>query len=320
MSIALSIIIVNYNEREYLRQTLQRLVREFDRTTTQIIVVDNNSIDDSAAMVKTDFSNVTLIEPHANLYYGKGNNVGLAVATGDWVMILNPDVDWELGALKRMTDWAQSKPGVDICAPVLRYRDGRIQASAHRQFPTLWTTFVDYCLPVLQLVMSTGHHPHQLSKREHNQTQIIAHATGACLLVRRGVIQMTGNFDPQFSMYLEETDWQRRMSTAGFQVWLSTETQLTHFGSAQKSFAQASRHYLWGLRLYAAKHWTLNQQTFLASTVMLATLVSIIFLALMYIPSYFIGRTGLRIRHYLPIYIGLVGKILTWPRQAPSQA
>lgn len=316
----LSVILVNYNEREHLRGVLTALSQEFSANKLETIVVDNKSRDNSAEMVRKEFPSVILLEPHANLYYGKGNNRGLEVATGDWVMILNPDVEWQTGNLRRLVEWALTKPGVDVAAPRLQYRDGQTQISAHRRFPNLWTTFVDYCLPLQQFLMRFGQHPHQLSIAEHRETQVIAHATGACLLVRREVIREVGNFDPQFSMYLEETDWQARIAAAGFRSWLYAEASITHFGSAQKSYAQASRHYLWGLQQYATKHWSINQQTWLPSVVMAATVFSLLFLLILFVPSYFLGRSGARLRYYLKIYFLLIGKIITWPRRTPEQS
>lgn len=320
MIAALSIILVNYNERDHVRRVVTALHNEFPPDTTEILVVDNDSTDNSAAMVRSEFPFVILLEPHANLFYGKGNNVGLARATGDWVMILNPDVEWQPGALRKVVDWARTKPGVDLAAPRLIYRDGRTQTSAHRRFPSLWTVFVDYCLPLQQLFMRGGRHPYQLSTEEHATSRTIAHATGACLLVRRDVVRDIGEFDPQFSMYLEETDWQARMAAAGYQRWLCAETSITHFGSAQKSFAQASPHYLWGLRHYASKHWSLNQQAWLPSVVMAATVISTVFLLAALFPSYFLKKSGQRLRHYLGVYLQVMTRILHWPRYAPDRS
>ncbi len=313
----LSIIITNYNEREYLRSVLQALRKEFS-ASPEILVVDNASQDGSVGMVRAEFPEVTLIESPTNLMYGKGNNLGLARATGSWLMILNPDVQWTPGTLAKFIATAQQRPNLDLAAPRLLYRDGRTQVNAHHAWPSLWTVFVDYCLPLQQLLMRYSHHPYQLPVADHTTTRTIAHATGACLLVRRDVVRDVGPFDPQFTMYLEETDWQARMAAAGYQSWLLGETAITHFGAAQKSFAQASRHYLWGLRRYAEKHWTVAQQAALPPVVMGATLISIITLLLLFLPSFFVGATGRRVRHYFLVYLKLVLRLLWWPHAVPK--
>lgn len=121
-------------------------------------------------------------------------------------------------------------------------------------------------------------------------------------------------------MYLEETDWQARMAAARFQVWFFADVAITHFGSTQKSFAQASRHYLWGLRRFASKHWTLNQQAALPPVVMMAALISAVLLTMLILPSYILGRVGQRVRHYTIIYFALIGKILIWPQRTPNRS
>ena len=317
MTPELSIIITNYNERQYLRSVLEALRQEFT-DQPEILVVDNASHDGSAAMVRDEFPEVMLIASPTNVMYGRGNNLALVRAVGAWMMILNPDVSWAAGELARFVAKAKAHPNVDLAAPRLQYGDGRIQINAHHAWPSPWTVFVDYCLPLQQILMRYGHHPYQLAPADHQATRTIAHATGACLLVRREVVRDVGAFDPQFTMYLEETDWQARIAAAGYRAWLIGETVVTHFGSAQKSFAQASKHYLWGLRRYAEKHWSVSQQTSLPSVVMAATIISIIALLLLFIPSWFVGAAGQRVRHYLRIYLQLVPRLLRWPRTAPS--
>ena len=314
----ISIILVNYNEREHLQRTLRALQTEFPGGQAQILVVDNQSTDGSYEMVVQDFSEVVALRPEQNLFYGKGNNFGAARATSDWLLILNPDVAWEPGVLRQMFDWAKTKPAVSIVAPRLQYADGRTQISAHRRFPTLATVFIDYCLPVQQLLMHTGRHPYQLSPDEHQQTKRIAHATGACLLFRREAWRQVGGFDPKFSLYLEETDWQMRATDIGFTVWLYAESVMTHFGSAQKTFAQASRHYLWGLRLYATKHWSVASRLLLAPVVWLAVICSFVTLCVAALPSFVLGSTGQRLRHYLHVYARLIGALVAWPQHSPT--
>lgn len=317
MTPELSIIITNYNEREYVHSVLQALKNEWP-APPEIIVVDNASDDGSAEMVKNEFPEVVLIASPSNVMYGQGNNLGLARAVGAWVMIINPDVQWAVGTLARFVSAAQSRPYVDLAAPRLLDRDGRTQVNAHRSWPSLGTVFIDYCLPLQQLLMRYGHHPYQLAVGDHQVIRRIAHATGACLLVRREVIRDVGMFDPQFTMYLEETDWQKRMAAAGYQSWLFGTTAITHYGSAQKSFAQATVHYLWGLRRYAEKHWTLSRQALLPPIVMSATLISTLALLLLFIPSFVVGAAGRRVRHYLAVYLKLIPRLLVWPRTAPK--
>lgn len=312
----LSIILVSYNERARLSHVLELLATEFPEPP-EVIVVDNASSDGSSQAVQAEFPWVRVESLPQNIMYGKGNNAGLAVATGELLMILNPDVDWAPGALRGLVDDLRQQPAIDLAAPQLRYPDGRVQVSAHRRFPNLATVFIDYCLPLQQLCLHLGYHPHLLSPAAHTTTRSIAHATGVCLLLRRRVLTDLGGFDPEFTMYLEETDWQKRMADAGFSRWLIGRHTITHFGSAQKTFAQASPHFLWGLHRYADKHWTPPTRLWLVPVLWLATAISLITLGIAWPFSLVNQRVRRRVAHYVSQYGQLAGRLLRYPRRPP---
>ena len=312
----LSIVLVSFNERERLRHVLDLLSKEFSTTEAEVIVVDNNSHDGSADEVK-NWPKTQVIRSDANLMYGKGNNLGFERATGDWLLILNCDVDWQPGNLKAFVAEAKAKNPLGLSAPQLCYPDGRIQVNAHRRFPNTWTVFIDYCLPLQQLLMRLPLHPYQFSVAAHHASHLMAHATGACLLVPRAVYKSIGGFDPVFTMYLEETDWQKRMADQDIPRHFFALGHITHFGSAKKTFAQASRHYLWGLRRYVKKHWTgIDRDPRLISVLWTATIISDIVLLLFWPLSWLIPGGG-RIRHYARVYAKLTAQLTRFPTTTP---
>lgn len=310
----LSVILVNYNEREFLATTLQKLIAEFSDSDIEILVVDNASSDGSVEMIQRQFPMVRCVATGKNLMYGKGNNEGLRVAKGAWMLLLNPDVDWKTGQLRTFVDLGKNHNG--ITAPRLLHRDGRIQQSIHRRFPSPLTVFVEYCLPVQQMVLRTSWHPHLFTAQEHQSTHAMAHATGVCLLFPRNVYDQIGGFDPLFTMYMEETDWEKRAADAGIERWFVSEAELTHFGSAKKTFAQASQHFLWGLHHYTKKHWSVFQRTSLKPLLWMSAVVSLVFLAAMLPFSLLLGKTP-RVLHYLRSYTRLMRNLLHFPTEAP---
>lgn len=312
----LSIIIVNYNERQFMANALAALSKEFFGLEHEIIVVDNNSADGSADLTRRQFPAVRLLEIGQNLFYGKGNNVGLAAATGNWLLLINPDVEWVPGQLRKLLTIAKSTTNT-VFVPAVLTPAGKRQLTAHRRFPTPLTVFVDYCLPLQQLFLRAPWHPYLYTANEHKKSLNIAHATGVCLLLPRTAVEITGGFDPKFSMYLEETEWQQRMNSAGIMRRYISEASITHFGSAQKTFAQASRHYLWGLRHYAGKHWSAPAQLCLQPVVWLACLVSDAVLLCVWPFSWLLGRLGRRMRHYTNQYFRLTKTLLSWPSSQP---
>lgn len=311
----LSIILVNYNEQEYLRGVLKLLQTEFSRQEAEIIVVDNASKDGSPEMVEKEFSFVKMIRAGGNLMYGKGNNIGFQAAQGDWLLVLNPDVTWTQGAIKEFLTRAKQLPNLGAAGLQVRYPDGRIQVSSHHRFPNWLTVFTDYCLPVQQAWFRTGSHPYLQSLAQHARTHQTATMTGVCLLTPRSVYDRIGGFDPGFTMYLEETEWQLRMEKAGLDRWFIADRSIVHFGSAQKSFAQASRHYLWGLEHYTRLHWRGPlRRARLLSAVWLGTILSLLFLILAWPLSLILGRAGRRVRHYLQQYGKLMRNLIDWPK------
>lgn len=319
--VQLSIIVVSYNERDELRHVLQLLGQEFPSDETEIIVVDNQSRDGSLEMAHREFPRVKAIASGVNMMYGKGNNFGFEHSHGAWLLVLNPDVDWQPGALHTFVTAAKNLPKLGAAGPQLRYPDGRIQLSSHRRFPSWFAVFADYCLPLQQLFLRFGWHPYLQSEQQHQQTHRTATLTGVCLLIPRAVYQQLGGFDPTFSMYLEETEWQKRMSQAGFSRWFVADSSIIHFGSAQKTFAQASQHYLWGLEYYTRQHWS---KPFRRGRLLLAlwtgTIISVILLLLLWPVSIFAPRGGQRLRHYLRQYLRLAANLLTAPTKPPLQS
>ena len=151
----LSIIIVSWNVRDLLARCLRSLQmsprlefaaaaspasRTFaDRPyTVEVIVVDNASADDSATMTATDFPWVKLLANDVNRGFTGGNNQGLELATGRYVLFLNPDTEVLGDALPTMLDYLEAHPEVGALGPELHYADGSLQSS-RRRFPTLMT-------------------------------------------------------------------------------------------------------------------------------------------------------------------------------------
>jgi len=309
-----SIILVSFREADHLRRIVPALEREFpDQQETEFIVVDNEDNVDLMSEARQLSPRLHILEPKKNLYYGQANNLAAQKASGEWLLILNTDIAWSAGVLRNFTAQAEQQHECVIAAPRLIYPDGRVQISAHHAFPSWWSVFVDYCLPLQQLLMRTGRHPLQRSAAQHAQTSLVAHVTGACLYVRRAVFLQEKGFDPIFTMYLEETDFQRRLQEKHIQPLFIAETSLTHYGSAQKSFAQASPMYIASLAHYVDRWWrgpftTARWQI----SCWLGSFISLVFLLLLLIPSLVLGQSGSRIRHYLGQYLRAMQSLMLW--------
>lgn len=133
----LSIVIVSWNVRDKLRENLKTLFQSEGDFIYEIIVVDNASSDDTAKMVETEFPQVELVESHYNSGFARGCNLGINMATGDFVLLLNPDNRVFPDTLKNMLDWMRANPQASVAGCHLINENGE-DVKHVRRFPTIW--------------------------------------------------------------------------------------------------------------------------------------------------------------------------------------
>ncbi len=242
----LSIVILSWNVRDLLRQCLESvasgrpLSTNHPPLTTEIIVVDNASSDGSVEMVHTEFPEVRLIANQTNRGYTGGNNDGIAVAVGRYVMILNPDTRVLADALAAMAAYADARPDVGVVGPQLLNPDGSVQSS-RRRFPTLTTGLFEstWLQPLAPRDVLRRYY---MLDQPDDAIQEVDWLFGACFLVRREVIQQVGALDEDFFMYSEEMDWCRRIQQAGWKVVYLPTAQVIHYGGKSSDQVAAQRH------------------------------------------------------------------------------
>ena len=236
----LSIIIVNWNVRELLRACLRSLAPARAKLALQVIVVDSHSSDDSVAMVRQEFPWVELIACEENVGFPRGNNLGLARANGRYILLLNPDTEVVGQALTTMLAYLESHPAVGALGPQLLNPDGSVQSS-RRRFPTLATALFEstWLEPLAPASILRHYYVEDVADGE---TAVVDWVTGACLLVRREVVDQIGGLDEDYFMYSEELDWCRRIRAAGWQiVYLPTAQVIHHVGKSSEQ-AVTARH------------------------------------------------------------------------------
>lgn len=306
----LSVILVHYRDEERLLQLLPQLPLAFGQPV-EVVIVDNGTDDPAFEQhVRERMPAARVLRNPTNLGFGAGVNQGVQAASGELLMILNPDVSIELGFFTALVACLLRHDRVGVVGPAVFRADGRRQLTAHRRFPNWLTVFVEYCLP-LQVLLSrwlSGLHPHDASEAQHGQTHRTAHLTGVCLVTRRRVWDQVGEFDRRFFLYLEETDWQKRLAGAGYEAWYCADARCTHFGSIGKRFAQASPLYLTSLFRYAAKWWGPGVGLGVRLMLGLASLVSLASLA----PAALVSLGSARLRRKVRVYFSGFGTILRW--------
>jgi GT2 family glycosyltransferase len=252
----LSIIIVNWNTRGMLRNCLASLPAATAGLATEVIVVDNASADDSAAMVLENFPGVRLLESGGNLGFSRGNNLALPHATGQAVLLLNPDTVCPPASLTRLYRFLNSKENVGVVGP--RLVDANDQPTiSGGYFPRVsfhWLGLLDPKRFFFQGALAER----IVFVPERSETsRTVEYIMGACFMMPREAVEKIGPLDEQFFMYFEETDWCWRAKQAGLENWYCAETEITHLeGQAAEQASQFSlRQFQKSYRLFVKKNY-----------------------------------------------------------------
>ncbi len=237
--IDLSIVILNWNVRKLLDRCLASLRSK--HYALEIIVVDNASRDDSVAMMRTKYPQVNLIVNPDNRGFTGGNNQGIEVSRGRYVMVLNPDTEVLADALDRLVRYLDDHPEIGVLGPQLLNPDRSIQSS-RRRFPTLATGFFEstWLQGVAPKRILTHYYMDDVPP---DHTHEVDWLNGACTVFRREMIDRVGVYDAQnFFMYSEELDLCRRVKEAGWKIVYLPEAQVIHYVGQSSDQVVAARH------------------------------------------------------------------------------
>lgn len=255
-----SVIIVNWNTAHLLRACLRSVLQECVATVPEVIVVDNHSADGSAEMVRKEFQEVVLIANEQNLGFAKANNQGLEIATGRYLLLLNPDTVVLNGAIDRMVAYANAQPasklGIVTCK--LLNDDMTLQRSVHR-FYSFTRSLVENRFFTDLATKLGGIRKLQSHGWEHNELKEIDWAYGAVMLFSREFLEQVGMLDERFYIYAEEMDYFMRAQKAGRKSWFMPDAEIIHIGRAstrQRKAAMFIQNYK-SFYIFLLKHYGL---------------------------------------------------------------
>jgi hypothetical protein len=254
-----SILIVNWNTREVLRQAL-RSVRETVRGIEyEVIVVDNASADGSAEMVRRDFPGVRLVANARNLGFAQGNNLALARARGEHVLVMNPDVVLDPDTVKGLVAFVRDHPDAGVASPKLLNPDRTLQAFYGR-IPTLATVFFLYTRVGgwIDRKLFGGRMRRRARYEDYGDFQeVLCFTDGgagfSCSLIPRKVIEEIGFMDERFPVFFNDGDFGMRLFRAGYRAYILPHVQAVHFGGSsvrQLDRLAYNQEYVYGLRTY----------------------------------------------------------------------
>ncbi len=231
----------------------------FKAVEIEVILIDNNSPDDTVSYTRKHLPSVKVIANSDNRGFGGGNNQGAQLAQGKYLLLLNPDAFLSPDSLRIMMDILVKNENIVSVGPQLRYEGGAMQQSAGF-LPTplrvmAWMWWLDK-LPLIKKLFPTPYHVFDLDwhKRDHDPEWLM----GACIMFRKTEFLTAGGFDDQIFMYAEEVELYRRLKESlGKRVHFTTKTKVTHIGSVSTKKANAYRlsYELQGIEYIYAKHY-----------------------------------------------------------------
>lgn len=225
-----SAVLVSYNTKALTVDAIGHALRDCETLdSSEVILVDNDSHDGSVAAVRSAYPIVQIIQNDENVGFGKANNQAFGICSGEYVLLLNTDAFIHSGCIRALTEFLDTHLDVAVVAPRVMNNDGSLQASVH-PFPTPLRCWIENLW--LNPFVKNAFNLRDWRSWAHNETQEVPWVIGACMLVRKSVIDSVGGFDENFFMYSEETDWQYRMRKAGWKIWFVHNAEVTHLGGA----------------------------------------------------------------------------------------
>lgn len=225
----LSVIILNYNVRYFLEQCVASVQEALTNIDSEIIVVDNQSSDDSCEMIRSRFTGVKLIKNNSNLGFPKGNNIGVAQANGKYICILNPDTVVAEDTFEKILTFAEKQENLGIVGCKLIDGSGNFLPESKRGIPTpfvaLTKIFGLYKLfPNWKLF--NRYYAQHLSENETGKVEILV---GAFMIMKRDLYNEIGGFDENCFMYSDDIDLSYMALKRGKSNYYFHETSVIHY-------------------------------------------------------------------------------------------
>jgi GT2 family glycosyltransferase len=229
MVVNVSIVIVNWNTRDILRDCLKSVFEQTKDISFEVIVVDNASSDGSVLMVKSEFPRVVLIENKENHGFAAANNQGMQIAKGRYVLLLNSDTIVLDGAIQKSLAFADQHPEAAVVGCKVLNPDRSLQPTCF-MYPSLLNLLLSSTYLYKLFPCSRFFGRERMTWWARDDVREVEVVTGCFMLVRKEAIERVGMMDESFFMYAEETDWCYRFKMADWKLLFTPDTQIIHLG------------------------------------------------------------------------------------------
>ncbi len=299
----LSIIIVNYNVRYFLEQALLSVQKASTKLTTEVFVVDNNSVDDSVRLVDEKFPEVQLIANKDNPGFSKANNQAIRLAKGEYILLLNPDTLVEEDTFDKCVAFMDSHPKAGALGVKMIDGSGNFLPESKRGLPTPMTAFYKtfgFSKVFPKSPVFNRYHLGFLDKDKTHKVDVLA---GAFMLLRKSVLEEIGLLDETFFMYGEDIDLSYRVTQAGYQNYYFADTTIIHYKgeSTKKGSLNYVKVFYNAMIIFAKKHFQGEKATLFVGILQFA----IYFRALLTLLNNFFKKIYLPLLDALLIFGGM---------------
>lgn len=251
-----SIVVVSWNVRSFLVRTVESILDTIRRHSFEVVVVDNDSSDDSVEVVQSRFPDVRLIRNEKNRGFAAACNQGARSAAGRFLLFLNPDAELRPGCLDYLLDQIAGDSSIGIITARVDWPDGRIQKTCGRRHWTFQRLLSD-CWGISKLAVESEHWGGVfLPQRFYLQRREVESLSGAFMLVREEAFWSIAGFDQEFCFGAEDMDLCRRMRNVGWKLIYDPAVRVMHRGGRSRSQNRefAEREDLIGIFRYFEKH------------------------------------------------------------------
>ncbi len=253
----ISVVIVNYNVKDFLYQCLRSIEKASQNLEVEIIVVDNHSVDNSVEYLKPRFPGVKFISLNDNLGFGRANNIGIEASSGKYTLILNPDTILSEDTLVVMKEYMDKNAEVGMAGCKVLNQDGSFQVACRRGFPSPWVAFTKLFGLQTLFPKSPIFARYNQTYRSEDETYYIDAIIGAFMFCRKSVLTELNGFDTDFFMYGEDLDLCYRCKELGKKIAYVHTTSIIHYKgeSTKRSSINEVRHFYDAMKIFSKKHY-----------------------------------------------------------------
>ena len=253
----ISVIIVNYKTYELTYKTLDNLLKSDVDEQLEIIVVDNNSKDGSVEKLRKNFKQVIFIENDKNYGFAKANNIGIKASHGDYILLLNSDVEVYKDTISSMAEYIRKDNSIGALGPKLILSDGTLDHTCKRGFPTPGSSLYYFLGLDKKHPNSKKYGRYRMTFIGEDETHEVDSIVGAFMLIPKIVLDKIGLLDEKFFMYGEDIDLCFRIKKAGYKVIYYPVVEAIHYkgGSSSKKSYRLIYEFYRAMLIFYSKHY-----------------------------------------------------------------